>query len=57
MYRCKTIKKYCTEKDSFDKEIAYLLMSNHVRRQEIIDIKTFAMNDWLYCTIIWEDLK
>lgn len=55
MFNVKTFRKYYNYEELLDEQVATYLNSNHIRREDIVDIKYYTENEWLYCTIIWED--
>ena len=55
MFKVKTFHKYYNFSEFLDEQVATYLNDNHIRREDIVDIKYYTENEWLYCTIIWED--
>jgi hypothetical protein len=55
MFKVKTFRKCYNYEELLDEQVATYLNSNHIRREDIVDIKYYTENEWLYCTIIWED--
>ena len=42
-----------SENMNISKEVNDILLSYN--DEDIVDIKYYTENEWLYCTIIWED--
>ena len=55
MFNVKTFHKYYNFEELLDEQVADYLNSNHIRREDIVDIKYYTEKEILYCTIIWED--
>ena len=56
MVKVKSFREYYNFEEHLDELVANYLNSNHIHRANIVDIKYYTENDWLYCTIIiWED--
>ena len=36
-------------------DIVNFLNNNPINREDIVDIKYAGDNDWIYCTLIWEE--
>ena len=36
-------------------DIVNFLNNNPINREDIVDIKYVVDNDWIYCTLIWEE--
>ena len=54
MYKCKTFREYYNFEDVLSSSVEDYLNDNNVKRENIINIKTFSENDYIYCMIIWE---
>lgn len=55
MYKCEILREYWNYEDMLSSAIAECLNKNNVKRENIVDIKTFSENDDIYCMIIWEE--
>lgn len=55
MYKCEILREYWNYEDTLSSAIAECLNKNKVKRENIINIKTFSENDDIYCMIIWEE--
>jgi hypothetical protein len=55
MYRCKTFREYYNFEEELAKQIEDFLNTNSITRENIINIKTFSENRYIYCMIIWEE--
>lgn len=55
MYKVQSFCYYQNREDDLAYQIEDYLNSNHVPRQNIVDIKYFTEKGYLYCMLIWED--
>lgn len=55
MIKVKTFHKYYNFTELLDEQVATYLNSNHIHREDIVNIKYYTEKEFLYCTIIWED--
>ena len=55
MYRCKVFSKPMNFEDKLAESVEKCLNENNIKRENIVDIKTFSENDDIYCMIIWEE--
>lgn len=55
MYRCEILREYWNYEDMLSSAIAECLNKNNIKRENIVDIKTFSENNDIYCMIIWEE--
>ena len=55
MYKVQSFCYYQNREDDLAHQIEDYLNSNHVPRQNIVDIKYFTEKGYLYCMLIWED--
>lgn len=55
MYRCETFRVNYQYEHILSEKVAEYLNQNNILRKDIIEIKTFAEDRWIYCMIIWEE--
>ena len=55
MYRCKTFREPSHFEDMLAASIEECLNENNIKRENIVNIKTFSENGFIYCMIIWEE--
>ena len=55
MYRCETFREFYYSEDVLSSSVEDCLNNNNIKRENIINIKTFTENNYIYCMIIWEE--
>ena len=55
MYRCETFREFYNCEDILTVSVENYLNKKNVKRENIVDIKTFRENDYIYCMIFWEE--
>lgn len=55
MYRCKTFCKPMNFEDALASSVEMCLNGNNIKRENIVNIKTFSESGYIYCMIIWEE--
>ena len=55
MFKTKSFKVCLPMEVSLAYDIVNFLNNNPINREDIIDIKYAIDNDWIYCTLIWEE--
>ena len=55
MYRCETFREYYNNENTLSSLVERCLNENYINRENIINIKTFSENGYIYCMIIWEE--
>ena len=54
-YKSEILREYWNYEDTLSSAIEECLNKNKVKRENIVSIKTFSENDYIYCMIIWEE--
>ena len=55
MYRCKIFREPSHFEDTLAASVEECLNENNIKRENIVNIKTFSENGFIYCMIIWEE--
>ena len=55
MFKVKSFREYYSFEEHLAKELEDFLNANLIERKDIISIKYFSENNYIYCMLIWED--
>lgn len=55
MMKVKSFREYYNFEEELAKQIEDFLNTNSITRENIVNLKYFSENDYIYCMLIWED--
>lgn len=55
MLKVKSFREYYNFEDDLAEKIENFLHTKSIKRENIVSIKYFSENNYIYCMLIWED--
>jgi hypothetical protein len=57
MIKVKSFRELYNFEEEFAKQIEDFLNTNSITRENIVSLKYFSENNYIFCMIIWEDIN
>lgn len=57
MIKVKSFREYYSFEEELAKQLEDFLNTNSITRENIVSLKYFSENDYIYCMLTWEDLN
>ena len=57
MIKVKSFREHYNYEDDFAKKIENFLRTKSIARENIVSLKYFSEDNYIYCMLIWEDIN